>query len=250
MAFSIKIIVVLTCIFLCSCNQERQMPAQNFSEKIVDFLIENADEKSDKVVLLLDSKSVLQDADVDEERELTIVEMLKNRGFRIDGWGYGNFPLDAKANSVSLSKDSCACMVSGAWLSCVDKRKQERHDFIKILVDFVVESAAAQAGKIVELPGLYDTLSIGIPDDESETILLVEVLKKDGFEVADYSKGNFPSGAGMVSVTLEKESCQCRVDKMYYNTLSGNEHYQMTESIECRSIGGNSEEMDAIISGR
>jgi hypothetical protein len=90
-----------------------------------------------------------------------------------------------------------------------------------------------RSGELVEFPGLYDTLSHYIPEDNEEKLILVEKLKERGFELMDYGRGNFPPlGARIVIVDLIKGDCHCSVRKVYYATVA-EDAWQMAEAISC-----------------
>lgn len=69
----------------------------------------------------------------------------------------------------------------------------------------------------MEFTDLYGSIH-SISDDAHEKVMLVDTLKKQGFEVKDWGRGNFDLGPRLVSFTLQKDSCKVRVDKLYYST--------------------------------
>ena len=97
------------------------------------------------------------------------------------------------------------------------------------IVDFVLEH---KDNTVIELPNLYDSLVTNIPDDSVETLILAEILKKKGFKVINWGRGNFMNGPRIVNFTLQKENCFCVVSKMYYSTASDT-LFQMAERINC-----------------
>ena len=125
-------------------------------------------------------------------------------------------------------------LIALMWLSC--NQQPTAKDFNEKIVDFTIENADTTADKMIELPRLYDTLAREIPDDRNEKLIPVEILKKQGFKVTNSGRGNFPLGARIISVTLQKGGCECRVDKMYYNTMDKG-YYEMRESIQCKKRG-------------
>jgi len=115
--------------------------------------------------------------------------------------------------------------------SCAEKPKNESKDFYEKIVDFVVKNSD---DKLIELPNLYDSLVKNIAEDKNEKLILVEILKKQGFEIINSRRGNFPPlGARIISVTLKTDSCECVVNKMYYSTISDS-LYEMRENIKCK----------------
>lgn len=69
----------------------------------------------------------------------------------------------------------------------------------------------------MEFTDLYPRIH-SISDDTHESLQLVQTLKKSGFEIKDWGRGNFQSGPRIVSFTMQKDSCKIRVDKLYYST--------------------------------
>lgn len=57
-----------------------------------------------------------------------------------------------------------------------------------------------------------------ISDDAHESLELVQILKKLGFEVKESGRENFDLGPRIYSITMQKDSCKIRVDKLYYKT--------------------------------
>ncbi len=122
-----------------------------------------------------------------------------------------------------------------AIFSCTEKTKTASKDFPEKVVDFMIENADATEDKMIEIPRLYDSLATEIPKDSDEKLILTEILKKKGFEVTHWGRGNFKHGPRFISLTLTKDSCECRVDKMYYNGLIKGD-YEMRESIQCKIL--------------
>lgn len=117
--------------------------------------------------------------------------------------------------------------------SCSEKPKKQKIDFDEKVVDFAIENSN---DKFIELPNLYDSLSKEIvPKDEDEKLILVQILKKKGFEVKDWGRGNYPLGPRIISLKLKKENCECEVQKINYSAddLPG-EVYKATERIRCK----------------
>ena len=118
-------------------------------------------------------------------------------------------------------------------ISCSEKPKKESMEFNEKIVDFAIQNSN---NKFIELPNLYDSLSKEIvAKDEDEKLILVQILKKKGFEVKDWGRGNHPLGPRIIVLKLKKENCECEVQKTYYSTddLPG-EVYKTTESIRCK----------------
>src|SRR5687767_5490331 len=52
--------------------------------------------------------------------------------------------------------------------------------FIDQILDLTIETAS---GESIELPQLYDSLAKNLPEDKDEELILVQKLKRRGFEV-------------------------------------------------------------------
>lgn len=98
------------------------------------------------------------------------------------------------------------------------------------IISLVVENAN---DKFIEFPDLYSELYPLIPDDENESLKIVDFLKFKGFETSNWGRGNYPPlGPRIISITLNKGNCECQVDKIYYNTNS--ENFLATERVKCK----------------
>src|SRR5690348_15494874 len=92
-------------------------------------------------------------------------------------------------------------------------------DFIDQLLDLTTGTSSKEylGGEYIQLTNMYDTLAHNIPEDKDEKLILVERLKKRGFEITNWGRGNFPPlGPRIVIVELKKENCICEVSKIYY----------------------------------
>lgn len=119
--------------------------------------------------------------------------------------------------------------------ACAHRPQKSKGDFAEKLVDFVVANADTVEDKLIELPHLYNSLVSEIPQGSNEKIVLAELLESKGFEVVTWGRGNFPYGARMISLTLKKGDCECRVDKMYYDTVDSG-YYAIRERIQCKKL--------------
>ena len=68
---------------------------------------------------------------------------------------------------------------------------------------------------------------------EIDTLKISEYLKLKGFKVTGWGRGNWIFGPRIISLTLEKDSCTCQVDKLYY-TQDSLTDYKVTERILCK----------------
>ena len=72
-------------------------------------------------------------------------------------------------------------LISTLFFSCNEKPKKQTTEFNEKIVEFAIENSN---NKFIELPNLYDSLSKEIvAKDENEKLILVQILKKKGFEV-------------------------------------------------------------------
>jgi hypothetical protein len=119
------------------------------------------------------------------------------------------------------------------FFSCNEKPKNQHVDFNEEVVDFAIKNSN---NKFIELPNLYDSVSKEIvAKDEDEKLILVQILKKKGFEVKDWGRGNHPLGARIITLKLRKGNCECEVLKTYYSTDDlPREIYKTTESVRCK----------------
>lgn len=118
-----------------------------------------------------------------------------------------------------------------ALSSCRDKKSETEKDFVPSVVDLAIRLRNDQP---IELSTLYDSLISIIPADSSEKIFLAEELKRRGFKVVDWGRGNIlPKGVRIVSMSLTRDECYCSVNKIYYSTIEDN-LYQVHESISCK----------------
>jgi hypothetical protein len=69
----------------------------------------------------------------------------------------------------------------------------------------------------MEFTDLYPRVR-SISDDAHESLELVQILKKLGFEVKESGRGNFDLGPRIYSITMQHDSCKIRIDKLYYKT--------------------------------
>lgn len=103
--------------------------------------------------------------------------------------------------------------------------------FADKLIDFMIENKENQS---VEMDNLYPATIDSIPEDQDEKLVLAEKLKAKGFKVIQAGRGNYPPlGARIVSLTLQKDDCECEVSKIYYLTTFEST-YIRKERINCK----------------
>jgi hypothetical protein len=117
-------------------------------------------------------------------------------------------------------------------ISCSEKTKKKPLDFNEKVVEFAIENSNDQ---FIEVEVLYNTPSNKVLEDDHEEVILVQILKKKGFEITNWGRGNHPLGPRVVVLNLKKNSCECEVQKTYYSTDDlPNEIYKTTEKIKCK----------------
>jgi len=125
--------------------------------------------------------------------------------------------------------------ISFFFFSCSQKTKKQSVDFNEKVVEFAIENSN---NKFIELSNLYDSLSKEIVvKNKDEKLILVQILKKKGFEIKDWGSGNHPLGPRIISLKLKKGNCECEVQKTYYSSDDFPEEiYKTTESIRCKKV--------------
>ena len=124
-------------------------------------------------------------------------------------------------------------IISILFFSCHEKPNTIPQNFNEKVVDFVIENAN---NKFIELPNLYDSLSKKIvTKEENEKLILVQILKKKGFKVTNWGRGNHPLGPRIVVLNLKKDNCECEVQKIFYANET-DEIYATTERIKCKNL--------------
>lgn len=76
-----------------------------------------------------------------------------------------------------------------------------------------------------------------LPNDKDEKLILVQILKKKGFEVKNWGRGNHPLGPRIIAMTLKKDDYECAVNKIYYLTDTIQDSiFTRNEIIKCRKV--------------
>ena len=113
------------------------------------------------------------------------------------------------------------------------QNRAQNPQFLEKVLDFAIE---VRGGNLLQIPHLYTKLATTIPFDGDESLLMAEALKRRGFKVVHWGRGNYPPlGVRIVSLTLNKGDCNCRVDKIYYKTDFAFT-YEMSERISCETV--------------
>ncbi len=128
-------------------------------------------------------------------------------------------------NSISKGQNSSKSKES-------ENQSCDKKHFTEKVLDFVIANCDDNE---IELPNLYDSLSTIIPKDGEERLILVQLLKKRGFKINDWGRGNHPLGPRFVVIGMSKETCECTVTKIYYSTFDEGV-YKMTEKIKCKNV--------------
>jgi len=114
----------------------------------------------------------------------------------------------------------------------LDNKTIANIDFKEKLLDFLITNCDDKA---IELPFLYDSLSTKIPEDSADQIILVQSLKKRGFKINDWGRGNHANGPRIISITMSNGNCECQVMKIYYLT-EDKDAFEMSERIKCKNV--------------
>lgn len=119
-----------------------------------------------------------------------------------------------------------------AIVSCGNDKEMDI-DFTDQVIDLAIESSR---GKTIQFPELYDTLTSVIAKDDFEKAILVNKLKKRGFEVVKWGMGNHPPlSPRIINYELRRNDCKCEVTKIYQITIEDS-RYQMVESLRCWNL--------------
>ena len=105
---------------------------QDFNDKIVDFAIDNCEDKFIELPDLYE-KTTGKIAD-DENEKLILVDKLKNRGFKVINWGRGNNPpLGPRIIALTLKNGNCDCEVIKIYYSTADESQYQMTEKIKCI---------------------------------------------------------------------------------------------------------------------
>jgi hypothetical protein len=102
-------------LFLClvfSCGQKQQVEKPtDFSDKVIEFVIENKSDQAIEIDGLYDS--TIDDIPEDKDEKLLLAEKLKTKGFKVKTSGRGNYPpIGERIVTLTLQKGDCECEVS------------------------------------------------------------------------------------------------------------------------------------------
>ncbi|MCL9807633.1 hypothetical protein NAT51_19075 [Flavobacterium amniphilum] len=114
-------------------------------------------------------------------------------------------------------------------VSCQQDKIVHSQSFEEDVVDFAIKQ---KNNRPIEVKDLYESLADKIPDDSDEKSVFVRILKKKGFKITDWGRGNFTHGPRVIIYDLAKENCECTVAKYYYSTQES--AYLRTEAISCK----------------
>lgn len=114
-----KYTIIFVCIFFFSCSENPKKKSTEFNEKVVDFAIENSNDKFIELPNLYDSLSK-KIAAKDEDEKIILVQILEKKGFEVKDWGRGNHPLGPRIVALKLKKGNCECEVQKTYYSTDD----------------------------------------------------------------------------------------------------------------------------------
>lgn len=115
-------------------------------------------------------------------------------------------------------------------VSCKQEKITHLKKFEENIVDFAIEQKNSRE---IELKDLYDSLTRKIPDDQNEKSIIVQILKRKGFTITNWGRGNFANGPRVIIYNLKNKNCECEVAKYYYSTADS-ATYLRTEAISCK----------------
>lgn len=107
---------MLMFMLLCTACSKQPKPVDNFVDRLIDLTIESS---TGELVQLPELYEHLADGIPDDKDERSIlVGNLKERGFKITGWGRGNMPpFGPRVVAFTLQRGSCVCEVTKAYYS-------------------------------------------------------------------------------------------------------------------------------------
>ena len=116
---NIFLLFVLFSICLYSQNK-KSFSSKDFNDKIIDFAIENCENKFIELPDLYDC-TVNKISD-DKNEKIILAEKLKNRGFNVTDWGRGNNPpFGSRIITVTLKKGIFECEVVKNYYSTTNE---------------------------------------------------------------------------------------------------------------------------------
>jgi len=123
-----KLTLLLFLVLLVSCKQEKITHIKNFEESIVEFAIE---QKNNREIELKDLYDSLTNKIPDDGNEKSvIVQILKQKGFKITNYGRGNFANGPRVIIYNLKNKNCECEVSKYYYSTTDSTTYLRTETI------------------------------------------------------------------------------------------------------------------------
>ena len=101
---------ILLC-FLFSCSPKEPKSDKEFTDKMIDFILESAADQSVEIDGLYDT--TIDHIPEDAAEKLVLAEKLKAKGFKVIDAGRGNYPpIGARIVTLTLKKEQCQCEVS------------------------------------------------------------------------------------------------------------------------------------------
>ena len=119
--------LVLIILFL-SCEEKQK--SFEFSDKLLDFVLENRDGRYIELPDLYDGK--IREIPLDNEERLILAEKLKTRGFKVTDSRRGNYPLSGfQIVTLILINPVCECEVSKIYYSTTNISEYKVSERIK-----------------------------------------------------------------------------------------------------------------------
>ena len=145
-------------------------------------------------------------------------------------WGCGN--LSRKNNSIEIKDKFEKEAISENLESDSQKNEWDYQEVKRNYIDLLMlDICITQDIEIIDLYPILDSIA----SDEYENLILVDSIRAKGFEVTNWSRGNWMEGPRIVSFTMSNEECECQVDKLYYSTEQKGK-YKVTERIKCKKV--------------
>ena len=129
------IVYLILCFTLCSCKdevrKESAAPA-DFLSTTVDFIVKQSADQYIEFPALYDS--LVTSIPEDNQEQLQLVQLLKNKGFKITQYGRGNYPpRGARIVSVDMTNETCNCNVNKIYYFTVSDDHYEVAERIKCI---------------------------------------------------------------------------------------------------------------------
>ena len=109
------ITVLLVFLLLISCTETKEHDSRaDFNEKILDFVVENSEDIYVELPEIYNATS--NNIPNDKDEKIFLAQKLKDKGFKVTGWGRGNYPPSGpRIIMLTLKKGNCECEVDKVY---------------------------------------------------------------------------------------------------------------------------------------